>query len=188
MATYLVILTDDQGNENWHYPTEIEATDKNDAFNAICENVSKDTISAILTPSEYKTMLSQKNSRYKMQANNLNENYESSTDFFKNIFDEAMHISETPNNIQNTTQINIENTAHINNQNNISIPVKFFEDNGIFFKLENNILYKKCWETILPENNEDKSEQYRIINIDTNKIINNPKYAIQKLNWKEIKN
>lgn len=197
MATYMVILVDDDGNENWSYPTEIEASDKQDALNAICENVPRDTVKTVLTVQEYKNIINKKGfGRQQMlqrQANMQSDQFQNSNDFFNNITNAAMQMAEQNENSeivdnkiipQNNENYQQNNDKYFHNNQT----TKYFEDNGIFFKLENNILYKKCWETIDYENQEDKSEQYRIINTETNKIVNNPKYAIQKLTWKQLTN
>ncbi len=193
METFMVILADDQGNENWSYPTEINAADKNDAYNAIAENVPTDTIKNILTVKEYKNIISKKGYRNINAINSGAENYESSADFFNNVTKAAMAMAESnqsDNAIPNNTNQQVDNIIP-NNTNqqteNIQQPnVKYFEDNGCFYKIENNVLYKKCWENVEEELLEDKSEQYRIINSETNKIVNNSKYKIQKLFWKKL--
>lgn len=192
MATFLVILADDQGNENWSYPTEINAVDKRDAYNAIAENVPVDTIKNVLTVKEYKDIISKKGFRQANKAINSGaENYESSADFFKNITNAAMAMAESnqidnaiPDNTYQQDDNSIPNNTNQQIENIQQTPVKYFEDNGCFYKIENNVLYKKCWENVEKEMLEDKSEQYRIINEENNKIINNPKYKIQKLSWK----
>lgn len=193
MATYLVILEDAEGNVNWHYPTEIEATDKNDAFKAIAENVPADTIKQVLTVNEYNTLLHKSGFKKTMQiqerANIGAENFQSSADFFNNVMAAATEMAEESTNQNEELQPQQQIKRQVNTQTqNIQQPssVKYFEDNGAFYKLENNILYKKCWETIDPSTQEDKSDQYRIINTETNKIINNSKYAIQRLMWKKL--
>lgn len=198
MATYMVILVDAEGNENWTYPTEIEASDKQDALNAICENVPRDTIKTVLTVQEYKNIINTKGfGRQQMlqrQANMQANQFQNSKDFFDNITNAAMQMAEQNENSENSenNQIISQNNENSQQKNDKYFcnkqSIKYFEDNGIFFKLENNILYKKCWETVDCENQEDKSEQYRIINTETNKIVNNPKYAIQKLTWKQLTN
>ena len=192
MATFLVILADDQGNENWSHPTEINAVDKRDAYNAIAENVPVDTIKNILTVKEYQNIINKKGFRQTNRAINSGaENYESSADFFNNITNAAMAMAEsnqTDNAIPNNTYQQVDNSIPNNTsqqiENNQQPNIKYFEDNGCFYKIENNVLYKKCWENVEEEMIEDKSEQYRIINSETNKIINNSKYKIQKLSWK----
>jgi hypothetical protein len=194
MATFLVILADDQGNENWSYPTEINAVDKRDAYNAIAENVPQDSIKNILTIKEYQDIISKKGFRQINNAiNSGSENYESSADFFKNITNAAMAMAESnqndnaiPNNTYQQVDNSIPNNTNQQIENVQQSNVKYFEDNGNFYKIENNILYKKCWENVELKLEEDKSEQYRIINEENNKIVNNPKYKIQKLTWKQL--
>jgi hypothetical protein len=193
MATFYVMLSDLEGNTNWRYPTEIEATDKNDAFKAIAENVPADTIKQVLTVNEYNALLHKSGFKKTMQiqerANVGAENFQSSADFFNNVMTAATEMAEESANQIKELPPQQPISRQVNTQpQNIQQPlsVKYFEDNGAFYKLENNILYKKCWETIDPSTQEDKSDQYRIINTETNKIINNSKYAIQRLTWKKL--
>ena len=194
MATYMVILVDDEGNENWTYPTEIEASDKQDALNAICENVPRDTVKTVLTVQEYKNIINRKGFGRQQMFQRQADQFQNSKEFFNNITNAAMQMAEQNENSENSenNQIISQNNENSQQKNDKYFcnkqSIKYFEDNGIFFKLENNILYKKCWETVDWENQEDKSEQYRIINTETNKIVNNSKYAIQKLTWKQLTN
>lgn len=186
MATYMVILEDDEGNQNWTYPTEIEATDKNDALKAIAENVPVETIKHVLTKQEYTNLIKNKNFIKNQQLQNrakLNAtNFSNSTDFFNNITNTAMAMAEeqekTSENMIDQNIVSQKETINTQSQTE----VKYFEDNGSFFKLENNILYKKCWETI----SGDDLKNYRIINNESNKIINKPNYSIQVLTWKQL--
>ena len=119
MATYMVILVDDEGNENWTYPTEIEASDKQDALNAICENVPRDTIKTVLTVQEYKNIINKKGfGRQHMlqrQANMQADQFQNSKDFFNNITNAAMQMAEQNENSENNQIIS---------QNNDSITIK----------------------------------------------------------------
>ena len=61
--------------------------------------------------------------------------------------------------------------------------VNYFTDNGIEYKIENNILYKKDWQNV----NSEKHINFRIINGETGKQIKNEKYIIQELVWTPVK-
>lgn len=65
----------------------------------------------------------------------------------------------------------------------IPATVNYFTDNGIEYKIENNILYKKDWQNV----NSEKHINFRIINGETGKQIKNEKYVIQELVWTPVK-
>ena len=76
-------------------------------------------------------------------------------------------------------------------QSNIQTEVKYFSDNGIQYKLENGIMYKKVWKELQTEIITDESGKisypdFRIVNKDTLKPINNSKYIIEQLVWVEL--
>ena len=61
--------------------------------------------------------------------------------------------------------------------------VKYFEEGGFQFKLENGKVYKKKWINI---SSSESSDEYRIINSVTKKPIKSDKYEIEKLDWVEL--
>ena len=197
MATFLVMLTDLEGNVNWRYPTEIEARNKQDAYQAICESCPPESIKAILTPAEYKAKMSCKNVQAQMRMDAMNNSDMSGNDFMNQMINMAMEAGEE-NNEQIANQSQPQNDIYqepIQNpqikQNTCNSEPKYFTDNGIMFKIENGILYKKCWETInLSEyTNEDGKTilpEYRIINLDTGKPFKSDKYGVQQLIWKPL--
>ena len=55
---------------------------------------------------------------------------------------------------------------------------KFFEEDGIQFKVESNgKVFKKVWET-------DQDHETRIVNIKNGKVYAGEQYEVQKLSWK----
>lgn len=197
MATFLVMLTDLEGNVNWRYPTEIEARDKQDAYQAICESCPPESIKAILTPAEYKAKMSNKNVQAQMRMDAMNNSDMSGNDFMNQMINMAMAAGEE-NNEQAANQSQPQNTVYqepiqnpqIKQNTNTSEP-KYFTDNGIMFKIENGILYKKCWESInLSEYTDDDGKtilpEYRIINLDSGKPFKSDKYGVQQLIWKPL--
>ena len=97
MATYYVILSDMEGNEDWRYPTEIEATDKNDAYKAIAESCPPENIRAVLTADEYRAKTSNKNFQRQQRINGLikDDNSEmSGKDFMNTMLQAAMASGE----------------------------------------------------------------------------------------------
>jgi hypothetical protein len=201
MATFLVLLADMEGNINWHYPTEIEAINKQDAYQAIAKSCPPESIKAILTSQEYKKTLANNNVKHQMQFNSMNNSDMSGNDFMNQMLNVAMESAETNdlnnNSIQNHQQpINDTDITPYQNQNTTSIEIpqstaKYFTDNGIMFKIENGILYKKCWESInLSEYTDDDGKtilpEYRIINLDSGKPFKSDKYGVQQLIWKPL--
>lgn len=56
---------------------------------------------------------------------------------------------------------------------------KFYNDNGVDFKIENGELYKKTWTDVDMKN-------FRILNVDTNKEFKGKNQKIQILDWVKI--
>jgi hypothetical protein len=206
MATFLVMLADMEGNVNWRYPTEIEARDKQDAYQAICESCPPESIKAILTPAEYKAKMSNKNVQTQMRMDAMNNADMSGNDFMNQMINMAMAAGEE-NNEQTANQSQPQNYPSEQNaqkpanqepinqtpikQNTNASEPKYFTDNGIMFKIENGILYKKCWESVnLSEYTDDDGKtilpEYRIINLDSGKPFKSDKYGVQQLIWKPL--
>ena len=186
-----------EGNVNWRYPTEIEARDKQDAYQAICESCPPESIKAILTPAEYKAKMSNKNVQAQMRMDAMNNTDMSGNDFMNQMINMAMAAGEE-NNEQAANQSQPQNTVYQEptqnpqiKQNTSNSEPKYFTDNGIMFKIENGILYKKCWESInLSEYTDDDGKtilpEYRIINLDSGKPFKSDKYGVQQLIWKPL--
>lgn len=202
MATYYVILSDMEGNEDWRYPTEIEATDKKDAYKAIAESCPPENIRAVLTADEYRAKTSNKNFQRQQRINGLikADNSEmSGKDFMDTMLQAAMASGELEEETEVSNQLisqEITQPAVIEKpipvQTQTTSEVKYFTDNGVMFKVENNIIYKKCWETVDisestdPETGNTILPEFRIINIETGKPFKSEKYAIQRLIWKPL--
>ena len=193
MATYYVILSDLDGNLNWNYPSEIEASDKNDAYKAIAESCPPDSIKAILTAAEYQAKMSNKLFQKQIKADAI----EDGNAFMNNMINIATESAE-----ENNSEQIIESTPISEQQQTLSKPKnkqiqlskpKYFTDNGIMFKIENNVLYKKCWEDVdlndqTDENGNTIPANFRIINAETGKLFKSDKYKIQQLVWKSLNN
>lgn len=170
MDKFLCLLVDMQSGEvDLKHPTEIYATDKNQARTFLLENVPEQYIHSIFTVAQFN-----KKFNTNIQEPAKKENVQIS--------------SYTLNNEITTTEFsdtNKQNTIVTQNKQVASpVTTTFFNDDGIQFKLENNILYKKTWETIVFDN-----VQYRCINSKTKKQLKLPeKYQIQRFCWKQIKN
>ena len=62
------------------------------------------------------------------------------------------------------------------------LETKFFEDNGIKFKLENGKLYKKVWKDVSSGDDPD----FRIIKKQTKKLVSKDSFILEHLEWEEI--
>lgn len=190
MATYYVITSDLDGNINWNYPSEIEAIDKNDAYKAIAESCPPDSIKAIFTAAEYQAKMSNKLFQKQVRADSL----EDGNAFMNNMINIATESAEENNSSQPILPVQ-EEQSYIqpkHKQTPKSEP-KYFTDNGIMFKIENNVLYKKCWEDVELNDTTDENgnvipANFRIINAETGKLFKSDKYKIQQLVWKSLNN
>ena len=198
MNTYFVILSDQEGNIDWFHPTEIRATDKNDARNAIMESTPAEYIQKVFTEKEYSIFMSSrgKNSQVQLEQFNNSKTETTGKEFFANMLNLANTQAEERNNPQSPP---VEEEF---DKKPIDIPAekpkkqetKYFTDNGIMFKVENGILYKKCWETVALTETVDEATgntvlpEYRIINTESQKPIKSDKYSVQHLVWKELNN
>lgn len=197
--TYLVILADPDGNVDWRHPMEVEATDKADARNAIAESCPAENIRKVLTEQEYKAILSNKNNRARMNVNMDidDDKYSSGKDFYASMLKAATEqgSGESQENLVSTNTEIVTESQPVAKKISIPIePPKYFTDNGVMFKIENGILYKKCWESVsLTETTDEKTgniilPEYRIINTETGKEYKTNKYTVQHLVWKELNN
>jgi hypothetical protein len=173
----------------------------------LLENVPSDNIVGIYTVDEYQKLMSSPNFK-NIHAANFDDSDLDGNQFFNKMISLASSVAS-----QNTQSESIDNQPVVKNEpiiqpvkeeqptqmptkkDNVlqSLPPKFFMDNGIQFKLENNKLYKKIWQTVpITEYMNDAGEkcfpEFRIINKETEKIIKNEKYAIQQLVWSPIEN
>ena len=113
MATYYVILSDLDGNLNWNYPSEIEASDKNDAYKAIAESCPPDSIKAILTAAEYQAKMSNKLFQKQIKADAI----EDGNAFMNNMINIATESAE-----ENNSEQIIESTPISEQQQTLSKP------------------------------------------------------------------
>lgn len=194
MATYYVMLSDLEGNINWRYPTEIEAVNKQDAYRAIAESCPPESIKAILTLEEYKSKMSSKNVQQQMQFDRMNNTDMSGNDFLNQMLNAAMESAEdNSSNSSSQSDIQQQQTQQPIKQiqQTTENKPKYFTDNGIMFKIENGILYKKCWENVnLTEYTDEDGKtilpEFRIVNIESGKPFKSDKYAVQQLIWKPL--
>ncbi len=211
---FLVVLLSNNGPDIMH-PMEIYAKNKKQAFDLIAKDVPPETIGNVYTGAEYQTIVDNiiKNKRTNTGASTGTNNIDvadnidavdniSGKDFLNNSIKEAMRVAheesskEQHNVVSNTNQNNsqISNQPNQLNQENQIISqknIKYFMDDGNQFKIEDNILYKKIWETVNLEESQNEDGQlvlpeFRIVNKDTLKSIKTSKYAVQQLIWKQM--
>ena len=173
MPKYFCFLVDmETGQIDINHPTEINAKDKAEANSFLLENVPQEYIHSILSVSEFNakfnTNIKEQPVQMQEQVNN-NLNSQVYTDKVPN------YNTQVNNILQQTTFTEITTKTE-------SLPT-YFEDDGIQFKLENGVLYKKTWETITLN-----TDEYRCVNKNTKKEVQLPdKYQIQHFCWKSIK-
>ena len=204
--TYLVILSDSDDNIDWRHPMEVEATSKIDAKNAIAESCPPENIKKVLTVDEYKAFMSNKGNIARMKvdakASVSSDNFNSGKEFFASMLKAAEEQNETPEYSDTDTNTVAEKQTTVETSKTITaiprpniaeaVTPKYFTDNGIMFKLENGVLYKKCWETVSLVETTDEATgnvvlpEYRIINAETGKVFKSDKYTVQHLVWKEL--
>ena len=67
---------------------------------------------------------------------------------------------------------------------------KYFNDNGVQYKLENGKMFKQAWKSVPDEQTDEVGNivysNYRIINKETGKQIKSPKYIIEHLDWQPL--
>lgn len=212
-----IVILNTEGEPDYSNPMEINAKSKNEAYNLVAQDVPAETIAGTFTVPEYRQLLmrmrggkngveqsanSQQNTMKQSLIPSADDADDASgKDFLQNSINEAMKIakeSEQTNFIdvtpiqQDTEKIFVDNSIPSNLSSNIKPNnVQYFMDDGIQFKIDNNILYKKVWETVPTEEYQNDMGQvvkpeFQIINKETGKKINSSKYAVQQLIWKSV--
>lgn len=169
------------------YPNEIFASSKDEVRNLILDSIGPDnegSIIGIYSAEEIQKKQSQGAGAIYSDASE----YGSSKDFFNDVLKAGkivgQNIEQEEQEVQEVQEVQInefpkmENKS-ISNRNTIH-DVKYFEEGGFQFKLENGKVYKKNWVNI------SSSDEYRIINSVTKKPIKSDKYEIEKLDWVEL--
>lgn len=212
-----IVILNTEGEPDYSNPMEINAKSKNEAYNLVAQDVPAETIAGTFTVPEYRQLLmrmrggkngveqsanSQQNAMKQSLIPSADDADDASgKDFLQNSINEAMKIakeSEQTNFIdvtpiqQDTEKIFVDNSIPSNLSSNIKLNnVQYFMDDGIQFKIDNNILYKKVWKTVPTEEYQNDMGQvvkpeFQIINKETGKKINSSKYAVQQLIWKSV--
>lgn len=200
MQKYIIILANYEGETDYNNPMELMGADKNDIKKAISDNVPPELIRHIFTGQEYNEFIKKNGKAGRIIADVDYPEDISGTDFFNKAMTEAKQQAQAsslisddavsgykefnaqlkPDSVQ-TDDFAYAKPVQISNTVVSHSPVNetFFTDNGIIYKLAGGKLYKKVWQTILPDD-EDYSE-YRVISNKTGKIASSETYSVQKL-------
>ena len=184
---------------------EINAKSKNEAYNLVAQDVPPETIAGTFTVPEYQQLLMRMRGKSGNNQNQIpaqpsvpqeNDENISGKDFLQNSIKEAIKTAkgniEIPQSFESFPQQISQNQKQIIQQQNIvQNKVQYFMDDGIQFKIDNGVLYKKVWETVPSEEyiNSDGQvvkPEFQIIVKETGKKFNSTKYAIQQLIWKPV--
>jgi len=161
MKKYIYYLQDSP-----NYPNTIMANSKDEVKKLILENVPDESqILKIIEASD-----SSNNEPKAVYAEP--DDYANSQDFFNDVIKAGGKVGEK------IAQTPVGSSSAVSAQ---PAPVKYFEEGGVQFKLENNKVFKRSWV----EANGDDSE-FRIISAKTGKVIGNDKFKLERLVWVEI--
>lgn len=188
----MCILNNSDGTPDYRYPSELCGTSKSEIYNLLLENTPAENIAVIYTEEEYYNFMN--SSKGKVMTSAFSDNSEDDGNTFFNKMLSAASAVAANNVVQpdDITQVSpVLSTEEVpppvtQLSSTNSTSVKYFTDNGIQFKLENNQLFKKVWKRVLTEPTGDAIPEFRIINSLTGKPVNNSKYAIEQLQWEAI--
>lgn len=200
-----IVILNTEGVPDYSNPMEINAKSKNEAYNLVAQDVPPETIAGTFTVPEYQQLLMRMRGKSGNNQNQIpaqpsvpqeNDENISGKDFLQNSIKEAIKTAkgniETPQSFESFPQQISQNQKQIIQQQNIvQNKVQYFMDDGIQFKIDNGVLYKKVWETVPSEEyiNSDGQvvkPEFQIIVKETGKKFNSTKYAIQQLIWKPV--
>ena len=180
MKKYLYFLQDSPNR-----PFEINAVSKAEVKALLMDSVPDEShILAIYTEEEF-------NAKYNRGSNRPQQiNEEDDTEYNQNFLNSVKN-----QNNQQQSQITVSNPgetipAQVENNNISQVKIveddglpKYFEDDGISFKLENGKLYRKRWRNI--NESPDKIE-YRILRAKTKKECDKEMFDVEILDWVEF--
>ena len=203
-----IVILNTEGEPDYSNPMEINAKSKNEAYNLVAQDVPAETIAGTFTVPEYQQVLMKLRGKTGIPQQHVQQNQSlipqntvddmSGKDFLQNSINEAMNVAkgvqktQEVSNVISEQQFQHAQASPIIQQNIVQNKVQYFMDDGIQFKIDNGILYKKVWETVQIEeyqNNEGQmvKPEFQIIIKETGKKLNSSKYAVQQLVWKPIK-
>lgn len=202
-----IVILNTEGEPDYSNPMEINAKSKNEAYNLVAQDVPAETIAGTFTVPEYQQVLMKLRGKTGMPQQQVQQTQPlipqntvddmSGKDFLQNSINEAMNVAkgvqktQEVSNVISEQQFQHAQASPIIQQNIVQNKVQYFMDDGIQFKIDNGILYKKVWETVQIEeyqNNEGQivKPEFQIIIKETGKKLNSSKYAVQQLVWKPI--
>ena len=202
-----IVILNTEGEPDYSNPMEINAKSKNEAYNLVAQDVPAETIAGTFTVPEYQQVLMKLRGKTGMPQQQVQQTQPlipqntvddmSGKDFLQNSINEAMNVAkgvqktQEVSNVISEQQFQHAQASPIIQQNIVQNKVQYFMDDGIQFKIDNGILYKKVWETVQIEeyqNNEGQmvKPEFQIIIKETGKKLNSTKYAVQQLVWKPI--
>ena len=203
-----IVILNTEGEPDYSNPMEINAKSKNEAYDLVAQDVPAETIAGTFTVPEYQQVLMKLRGKTGMPQQQVQQTQPlipqntiddmSGKDFLQNSINEAMNVAkgvqktQEVSNVISEQQFQHAQASPIIQQNIVQNKVQYFMDDGIQFKIDNGILYKKVWETVQIEeyqNNEGQmvKPEFQIIIKETGKKLNSSKYAVQQLVWKPIK-
>ena len=203
-----IVILNTEGEPDYSNPMEINAKSKNEAYNLVAQDVPAETIAGTFTVPEYQQVLMKLRGKTGMPQQQVQQTQPlipqntvddmSGKDFLQNSINEAMNVAkgvqktQEVSNVISEQQFQHAQASPIIQQNIVQNKVQYFMDDGIQFKIDNGILYKKVGETVQIEeyqNNEGQmvKPEFQIIIKETGKKLNSSKYAVQQLVWKPIK-
>jgi len=209
MQNFYIILSDQNGNIDWKHPNELNGSSKDEIYSLLSQDIPTQNIVEILTAEEYDSKYisgikkgNNNNNAKQNIADISSDQFENGKDFFNAMLAAGNSIGqENSNKVDNKKknekikekekEHNISNNSNIS-QNNNNQEVRYFEEGGIKFKLENGKLYKKVWKQLLlngqktPDGDEAVSE-FRLVSFSTKKLVNVDKVELQHLEWEEVK-
>ena len=206
MTEFFIILIEPQsGSPDWSHPSQLNARSKQQAMKLVCENTEAQYVAGIFTKDEYLTKIGairrdvaaqSQIQQQQMQSFNIpQEDSQSAEDFFKQALADAMdQPPEAKESEQTVEQVQEPVTQVKAGAKEIQVydvqPVqksqpKFFTDNGVDFKVEDGIVYKKTWITV-DLTDEANRKEFRIINLKSGKPSRSQKYGIQQCVWRRI--
>lgn len=172
---FAVLIDSETGEPDLYHPSEIYGSSKQEVFNILSADVPKEFIAGVYTKAEFNALIG--NNTVQEQDGNafMNQMIQTASEY-------AANTNIQNNHTMTLTDLQVE---PINHDQRVSDEIKYFEDNGIKYKFSNGNLYKKVWIDLTVD--DESLAEYRIVNANTKKPINNPKYRIEHLDWQLIK-
>lgn len=152
---------------NPNYPNPIVAKDKNEAMRIVLSELAEsDAVVKMLTAAE---------AGFEQPEQPAVEHFEQKS------IPSKESVSETVQKTCDNKEAN-ESDGIVNDQKQIvqALPVKFFTEAGIDFKLENGKLFKKSWVNL------SDSDEYRIVKVKTGAVVSKDQFVLERLDWVEI--